>query len=121
MKHWILIVAGLAGAAPALAAPPTEASPLRAEEARIPFAQFGRIRTFRTAGEDVIYLQDQSRRWYRATLNGPCIGIERAISIGVDQRYSSTFDNSSVLIVEGQRCSILSLVRSAEPPRRPRN
>lgn len=121
MKRVILLLAALAGAGPALADPPTARSPLRDDEARIPFAQFGRIRTFRTDGENVLYLQDQSRHWYRATLNGPCIGLEGAIRIGVDQRYSSTFDRSSVLIVDGQRCHILSLVRSGEPPRRPRN
>jgi hypothetical protein len=116
MRHAMLILAGLT-AAPALADKP----PIRPEEVRIPFVQFGAIRTFRTAGEDVIYLQDRRRNWYRAELNGPCPGIERALRIGVDSRYSATLDNSSTLLVDGQRCPIQSLVRSAEPPRRPRN
>jgi len=115
MKPAILIFALLGSGA--LAADP----PARAPEARIPFANFGSIRTFRTAGEDVIYLQDTRRQWYRAELGGPCPGIERALRIGVDSRYSSTVDNSTTLIVDGQRCPIHSLVRSAAPPRRPRN
>ena len=116
----ILLLAALAPAAAGAAAHPAE-PPARPAEARIPFVSFGSIRTFRTAGEDVIYLQDQRRNWYRAELTGPCPGIERALRIGVDSRFSSTVDNSTTLIVDGQRCPIHSLVRSAEPPRRPRN
>ena len=109
----------LAAGAPAMAQP--DSPPQRPEEARIPFVSFGSIRTFRTAGEDVIYLQDTRRNWYRAELSGPCPGIERALRIGVDSRFSSTLDNSSTLLVDGQRCPIHSLVRSEKPPRRPRN
>ena len=41
---------------------------------------------------------------------------QRALRIGVDTRFGATLDNSSSLIVDGERCPILSLVRSAEPP-----
>ncbi len=114
-----LLTLALAAGAPALAQPDSPRQ--RPAEARIPFVSFGSIRTFRTAGEDVIYLQDTRRNWYRAELTGPCPGIERALRIGVDSRFSSTLDNSSTLIVDGQRCPIHSLVRSEKPPRRPRN
>ena len=114
-----LLVLILAAAAPATAQP--DAPPQRPQEARIPFVNFGSVRTVRTAGEDVLYLQDTRRNWYRAELTGPCPGIERALRIGVDSRFSSTLDNSSTLIVDGQRCPIHSLVRSEKPPRRPRN
>jgi len=114
-----LLILALAAAAPAMAAP--EAPRPRPQEARIPFVGFGSIRTFRTAGEDVIYLQDTRRNWYRAELTGPCPGIERALRIGVDSRPGSTLDSGSTLIVDGQRCPIHSLVRSEKPPRRPRN
>lgn len=114
-----LLTLALAAGAPAMAQPD---SPLqRPEEARIPFVSFGSIRTFRTAGEDVIYLQDTRRNWYRAELSGPCPGIERALRIGVDSRFGSTVDSGSTLLVDGQRCPIHSLVRSEKPPRRPRN
>ncbi len=120
MKRLLIAIAGLSAPVLAAAPPPDGPSPA-AREVRIPFVQFGAIRSFRTAGEDVIYLQDRRRNWYRAELNGPCIGIERALRIGVDSRYSATLDSSSTLIVDGERCPIQSLVASAEPPRRPRN
>jgi Family of unknown function (DUF6491) len=101
--------------APALAAaPPTD------REVRIPFVQFGAIRGFRPVGDDVVYLQGVRRIWYRAQLNGPCINLPHALRIGLDTRYSSTLDNSSSLLVEGERCRIVSLVRADPPPRRSR-
>jgi Family of unknown function (DUF6491) len=119
MRLVLPILALAAAAMPADAAPDAPAP--RAEEARIPFVGFGSIRSFRTAGDDVLYLQDMRRRWYRAELSGPCHGIEAALRIGVDTRFSSTLDNSGTLIVDGRRCPIHSLVPSEEPPRRPRN
>lgn len=89
-------------------------------EARIPFAGFQSIHTFHPVGEDVVYLQDQRRDWYRAELSGPCFDIGTAVSIGLDTRPGDTVDNTSSFIVEGRRCPIHSLVRSGPPPRRGR-
>jgi hypothetical protein len=101
--------------APALAAPPPAE-----REVRIPFVQFGAIRGFRADGDDVVYLRGNRRIWYRAELNGPCINLPHALRIGLDTRYSSTLDNSSSLLVEGERCRIMSLVQADPPPRRSR-
>jgi len=107
----LLIAAALAAAAGP--APPP------APEARIPFLSFRSIRTFHPVGDDVIYLQDTRRNWYRATLAGPCFNLATAIRIAVDTRYSGdTLDNSSSFLVDGQRCPIHSLVRSDPPPDR---
>lgn len=110
----ILLLAALA-ASPAAGRSPAEA------EVRIPFVQFGAIRTFRTEGDDIVYLEDRRRNWYRATLNGPCLALPMAVRLGVDRRYGSTLDNTSTLVVDGERCRIHSLVRiAAAPPRRRR-
>jgi len=90
------------------------------EEARIPFAGFQSIHTFYPVGEDVVYLQDQRRDWYRATLSGPCFNIGTAVAIGLDTRPGDTVDNTSSFLVDGRRCPIHSLVRSGPPPRRGR-
>lgn len=88
------------------------------EQARIPFASFRSIHSFHPVGEDVVYLQDQQRDWYRAELSGPCFNIATALRIGLDTRPGDTVDNTSSFIVDGQRCPIHSLVRSDPPPRR---
>ncbi|HVQ09854.1 MAG TPA: DUF6491 family protein [Allosphingosinicella sp.] len=117
MKRLILPLLALAATAPV---PVLAVQPPAGREVRIPFVQFGAIRGFRADGDDVVYLQGRRRAWYRAQLNGPCINLPHALRIGLDQRYSSTLDNSSSLIVEGERCRIVSLVQADPPPRRRR-
>jgi hypothetical protein len=87
------------------------------EEARIVFPHHRAIRTFRAVSDHVVYFQDRSRRWYRAEVPG-CLGLQWAHVIGFDTHGSSSFDRFSSIIVEGQRCRLLSLKTSGEPPRR---
>jgi hypothetical protein len=117
MKRLALPLFALAAtaSAPALAAPPPAD-----REVRIPFVQFGAIRSFRAEGDDVVYLQGRRRIWYRAELHGPCLNLPFALRVGLDTRYSSTLDNSSSLLVGGERCRIASLVQADPPPRRRR-
>jgi len=94
----------------------------QAEEARIPFVGFRNIHTFHPVGDEIVYLQDTRRNWYRATLTGPCFNLPQAIRIGVDTRFNGdTLDHTSTFIVDGERCPIQSLVRSDPPPPRPRH
>jgi len=112
----ILFAASLA-ASPALAfASPNHA--VEAEEARIPFIGFNTIRTFHPVSDEIVYLQDQRRNWYRATLAGPCYNIQGALRLGVDTRFGTMLDNTSSFIVDGRSCRIHSLVRSDPPPPR---
>ncbi len=124
MKELLLPVTAalLAAAVPALAAGPGPQGAPASREVRIPFASFGAIRNFRPQGDQIVFLEGTHRRWYRATLNGPCINLPHALRIGFDTRYNGdTLDNSSTLIVEGERCRIMSLVSvDGPPPRRPR-
>ena len=117
-----LTAALLAAAVPVAAAGPEPQRPPAREEVRIPFASFGSIRNFRPVGDSVVYLEGTHRRWYRAELNGPCINLPSALAIGFDTRFNGdTLDNTSTLIVRGERCRIMSLTRAdGPPPRRPR-
>lgn len=96
------------------------ASAERPEEARIPFVNYGSVRNFRPVSDDVVYFQDSRRNWYRAELSVPCFNIRSALRIGVDTRFGGTLDNTSSLLVDGERCPIHSLVRSGPPPERER-
>ena len=113
-----LAAAALPMPAPAAAADPPEAA--AEEEARIPFLHLGRMRTFRTVGDDTLYVRSRSREWYRIETMGWCRNLRWAHHIGVDTNGSLTFDRFSTLIVDGDRCAIRSVVRSGEPPRRRR-
>jgi hypothetical protein len=114
MKHAILFLACAAAAVPAFAAP----GPPADEQARIPFPRYGGVRNFRAVEDGVVYLQDARRAWYRAELAGPCQGLRWALRIGLDTRFGSMLERGSTLIVDGDRCTVTSLVRSAGPPPR---
>ena len=86
------------------------------EEARIPFAHRGGIRDFEVASDRTLYLEGRGGRWYRATLFGPCLGLRFARGIGIDTGGSSGLDRFGSIIVDGERCKLESLVRSAPPP-----
>lgn len=128
MKQLALIAAALtaATATPAIAQPstvqPVIAQPAIGQEARIAFPNNATIRTFRADGRETVYIQDRARRWYRASVIGPCNNLPWAQAIGVERRGVGTLDRFSTLIVEGDRCQLNSFVRVSGPPeRRPRN
>ncbi len=79
---------------------------------------FRNIRNFEADGREAVYLQDQRRNWYRATLTSPCFELPFVHAIGVDTRGSNSVDQFSTLIVGRERCRIESLVRSGPPPKK---
>ena len=113
-----LSLAALIAAAPVAASPPEGDHAAVAEEVRIPMARFA-VRTFRSRGFDTLYFRVR-RDWYRATLVEPCLSLPNALRIGFDTNGSSSIDNTSNLLVDGESCRIISLVRSDPPPRRAR-
>ena len=115
----VSIAAALSAAA--LAAPaPAQQHPAAhgARQASIPFVSFRNIRNFEADGREAVYLQDQRRNWYRATLTSPCFELPFVHAIGVDTRGSNSVDQFSTLIVGRERCRIESLVRSGPPPKK---
>jgi hypothetical protein len=117
-KPMIAFAACFALAAPAAAKHGPVPAPAIGQEAHIPFASMGGIRSFHADDDNIVYLQDYRRRWYRAELIGPCYGLQWAMRIAVDTRGSSTFDRSSALFVGQERCMLDSLTYSGPPPRR---
>ena len=113
-----LLALALAVASPALAEPPAFDPNTQAS---IPFANQRRaIRDFEAPADDLLYLKDRGGRWYRAELAGACIGLKWAFALGYDTRGRLSLQQGDHIIVEGQRCTILSLTRSDGPPRKAR-
>lgn len=111
------VAAATEGASPSAARHPEVE---QAREARIPFVSLGAVRTFRPVGNDRVYLRDNRRNWYLATLSAPCFNLRSSVGIGIDTRFGNTLDHSSSFIVRGERCPIQSLVRVEGPPPRAR-
>ncbi len=94
-------------------------APDAGKPATIPFIRFHGIYDFEPDGDKGVYLQDQQRRWYYASVLAPCINLSFATRIGVDTRFAGdTLDSTGTLLVDGDRCKIDRLVTSGPPPKR---
>lgn len=117
-KLFIAPLAALAFLATPALAEPAPAAPAT-QEARIPFADNGGIRDWRSEGNRTIYVQDRFRKWYKAELFHPVSGLPFAWSIGFDTSPMGTFDRFSYVVVDHQRVPVASLVRVDGPPAKP--
>lgn len=89
------------------------------KETSIPFIGTIGLYNFEADGDRGVWLQDQRRKWYYASISGACTGLPFANRIAVDTRFGGTsLDRTGVLLVDGQRCYIDSLVTSAGPPKK---
>ena len=87
------------------------------KEKSIPFIGTIGLYNFEADGDRGVWLQDQQRRWYYATLLGPCTGLSFANRIAVDTRFGgSSLDRTGSLLVDRQSCKIDSLTASNGPP-----
>jgi len=92
-------------------------APPAAPEVQIPFAKTN-IWNWQVVDDRTVLIQDQGRRWYKATLFGNCINLAFANKIGFDSNPSGTFDKFSAILVQGQRCPLSSLVKTDAPPKK---
>jgi Family of unknown function (DUF6491) len=99
------------------AAPAASAATAPAPEAQIPFAKRN-IWNWQVIDDQTVLIQDQGRRWYKATLFGRCIDLPFAQRIAFDSNPGGTFDKFSAILVRGQRCPLRSLVATAAPPKK---
>lgn len=87
------------------------------KETSIPFIGTIGLYNFEADGDRGVWLQDQQRRWYYATVVGPCTDLPFATRIGVDTRFGGNqLDRTGTLLVDRQHCPINSLVASNGPP-----
>ena len=99
-----------------LAEAPTHSWPQLGSETSVDIRPAQPLYNFKADGDEGVWLQDFRKRWYYATIMGPCPGLGRAFGIGYDLRGSTGFDKSAKLTVEGFHCALSSLVTSDVPP-----
>lgn len=105
-----LLAAVTVGGFAASVAAPAAAQSMRAREARIPFVQYGGIRDWRADRDDVLFVQDGYRRWYRVELMGPCVGLDFANRVRfLPSDGAGTFDRFSWISAGGERCKVQSV------------
>ncbi len=86
-------------------------------QAQIAFAKRN-IWNWQVVDDQTVLIQDQGRRWYKATLFGHCINLPFADRIAFDSNPGGTFDKFSAILVRGQRCPLASLVETSAPPKK---
>lgn len=122
MRHSFVSLIAIAAAmiaTPALARKAPPAPVASGQETSIPFVGTIGLYDFQADSDRGVWLQDQRRRWYYGRISGICTGLPFATRIGVDTRFGgSQFDRTGVLLVDGERCHIDSLVTSAAPPKK---
>ncbi len=102
----------------ALAVLASLAMPAAAADARvtIPFPDKGGIDSWHADSDSVLYLKSRGGDWYRAELLGACTGLSFAAAIGYEAEPNGTFDSTSAILVDNQRCPLTKLEKSAGPP-----
>ncbi len=84
----------------------------------IPFASTGGIDEWHADTDSSLYLRSRSREWYKAELLGPCSGLSFATTIGYVTPANGSFDDTSSIVVDGQKCKVTKLEHSAAPPKK---
>ena len=102
----------LFAAAPAGAAEPKTKS----AEAQILFANQGGIQDWRAHDDEGLYVRDRNGQWYYASLFSTCFGLSTANGIGFVTTPGGGFDRFSAIMVEGNKCPVVSLLKS-DPPK----
>ena len=97
-----------------------QAAPEKLPEVSIPFVNHHGIYDWRATDDHTLYVQDVHRTWYRASLLGPCIDLPWSHDIGFETGGIDTFDRFSTIIVRGQRCAVMSVVKSDPPKDQPK-
>jgi hypothetical protein len=93
------------------------AAPAPAREAQIPFAD-KTIWNWQVVDDRTVLIQDRGRRWYKATLLGPCVNLPFAERLGFESNSDGAFDKFSAIHVREQRCPLVSLVKTTAPPKK---
>lgn len=104
-------------------------------EASIPNVRYAGVNDFQPDGNDALWLQDRSRKWYYAKLSGPCANLPFANEIGVVTQGGDSLDRFGRIVAIGPnddtvqafdkfgakpveravQCPIISLVTSNPP------
>ncbi|MBI1251192.1 MAG: hypothetical protein GC189_06955 [Alphaproteobacteria bacterium] len=87
----------------------------QAEQASIPFADFGGIRDWRAGPENSLLIEGRTGHWYRATFFQNCTGLRFADVLAIDQGPGNRVDRFSSVIVDGRRCNFRTLVEIPDP------
>jgi len=101
-----------------LAAGATAAAGEVPAETSIPFvSSIGSVEWSR-ASDSALYVRGGNGRWYLVRTMNRCTRLRTALAIGFQTSALDQLDRHGAILVQGQRCPVASVTRSAGPPRR---
>ena len=103
-------------AAFALSACATSGGEVGSNEAAIPYVSSNGIVEWRPIGSDALYIRAITGDWFHVRTMGNCNRLRTATSLGFVTSALDQLDRHGTIIAEGQRCPLLSVVKSAPPP-----
>lgn len=106
----------LSFAALALSACAISGGEVGSNEAAIPYVSSNGIVDWRPAGPDALYIRAITGDWYHVRTMGNCNRLRTATSLGFVTSGLDQLDRHGSILAEGQRCPLLSVVKSAPPP-----
>ena len=92
-----------------------------ADRVFIPFADRGGIDDFHPVNDHVVYLRGRTQQWYKAEMFAPCSGLNFSERIGYETEADGSFDDTSSIIVDGQKCRVQKLEKSEDPNKLPKD
>ncbi|MBR0552845.1 hypothetical protein [Stakelama marina] len=111
----LVATAAFLSPAPAQHAPDREIG----KETSIPFADHDALRNWQAGKQsNILYVQDNRRRWYRVELSGPCLDHISGYRIAYSTGPTGSFDTFSKVYSNrfpGMVCSVVSVKTSLAP------
>ena len=113
LKTGLIGLAILAGTATAAAAEaPAETS--------IPFVSSIGSVEWKAASDKALYVRGGNGSWYFVRTTNRCTRLRAARAIGFETSALDQLDRHGAVLVQGQRCPVASVTRSAGPPKKAR-
>ena len=94
------------------------AAPPAPREASIPFITRDGILRWQADEERGVYIQSLTGKWYYARTVGRCSRLVSATRLGFVSAGLDELDRYGVIVAEGERCPLASVVRSPPPAKR---
>jgi Family of unknown function (DUF6491) len=117
IRQWISCAVLCASTSLAAAeTPPAADAP--ASEASIPFANHGGIYSWQVVDDRTVLIESRGRKWYKAILFSPCIGLSFSETLGFESNPSGSFDKFSSIKFRHQNCPLATLVETAAPAKK---
>lgn len=111
----LIWVMGLGMLVPALSV--WAAEPAAVSQAALQFTDLGGVRSWRAAGDAVVFVKNTSEQWYRAEMAETCMKLDTKKGVSfLTETDPDTKEKMSKVVVDHHICRVISLTKIDPPP-----